>query len=175
MNTSQSTDGTEESQAGVISDISSRSVDLDDPCPSCGEMFGQRVGSRENETLPDRFGGDAEIFRLSNGKLGFSVTFECPNCGQDFLAEDLIPGEVTAEGYASINEMAISVFENSRYDYEHDESGIPATFEEYLELGHIPSSDAEEVAEALCSEEALHLDPDEKSRIRRAAILSTEK
>lgn len=73
-------------------------VASDDPCPNCGEAFGRREApSRFGGSLPEMIDGDARVFRNREGVVCFEVSFSCPGCGQDFLAEDLQGGALVAE------------------------------------------------------------------------------
>lgn len=72
-------------------------IATDEGCPGCGAMFGRKDDPTRHGTLPEMIGGDARVFRTSEGKVCFEVTFECPECGQDFLAEDLTDAQLIAE------------------------------------------------------------------------------
>ncbi|RJT04694.1 hypothetical protein [Halococcus sp. IIIV-5B] len=73
-------------------------VELDDPCPNCGAMFGQNESGRvrRRDPLPESIEGGATIRRM-DGNLTFEVEFSCPECGQDFLVEDLTDGSMTTQ------------------------------------------------------------------------------
>ena len=73
-------------------------VELDDPCPNCGAMFGQNESGRvrRRDPLPESIDGEAAIRRI-DGNLIFKVEFSCPECGQDFLVEDLTDGSMTTQ------------------------------------------------------------------------------
>ena len=78
-------------------DGSTNGVSMNDPCPSCGELFGRKEGGGSFGEVPDKTSGDATIARSSDGQLMVAVEFPCPNCGQDLLVEDLMDGVMYAE------------------------------------------------------------------------------
>lgn len=85
---------------GASSESSSEgvtNVDLDEPCPNCGEMFGRQDGTRPGERLPEKIDGEAIVRRMKDGALVFEVQFPCPVCGLEFLVEDLTDGTMTTE------------------------------------------------------------------------------
>lgn len=73
-------------------------IPTDNACPECEtEMYGHGEDSDKQFILLEHIKGEISLYYTSEEEPAFQLEYECLNCGEEFVEEDLTLDDLTVE------------------------------------------------------------------------------